>query len=216
MGLRAAVGLRGLPYAAAGWLAVLAVKSAMWPGLGSQSIPTWRTVWVSVYLAPFLIGVHAYSCSAVGRGWRWLVLATVAGLQLAAVVWVPFENVDPHQWLRAGAAGLTVWLLVQFPDARADNRLVVGGSYSYGLYLVHVPLILLSFRLMEAAGVLVGTSLGVALAGAVTLTVGLTFGRLDVAMYARLKKAADRLVAAAGRVRRPSLLPTASTGRITR
>ncbi|MFO0800127.1 MAG: acyltransferase [Gemmataceae bacterium] len=213
VGLRAVVGPRGLPYAAAGWLAVLAAKSVLWPGLGSTAIPSWRTIGVSVYVAPFLAGVLVYTLAGRWRGWRWPVAAAAAGLQLVAAVWVPFEATDPHQWLRAVAAGMTVWFLVQVPDARPTNPLVVGGGYSYGLYLVHVPLILLSFRLMQAANLLVATSTGAALAGAVAVSGGLLFGRVELGLYDRLKRSADRLVAAVGRSwggrGRRTLLPVA-------
>ncbi|QDU19921.1 acyltransferase family protein [Urbifossiella limnaea] len=198
---RLAVGVRGLPYAAAAWLAVLAVKSVVAPGMGSASLPSWKTAWVSVYVAPFLMGVLAYSLAGYGRRWRWPVFAVACALQLVAALWVPFADIDPHQWLRGVAAGLTVWFLVQVPDVSATNRLAVGGGYSYGLYLVHVPLLLLSFRLMQQANVLVGTSAGAALAGVVAITAGLAFGRFELWMHGRLKRGADRLVASCGRLR---------------
>jgi len=198
---RLAVGVRGLSYAAAAWLAVLAIKSALWPGLGSQALPSWKTVWVSVYVAPFLMGMLAYSLAGRGRRWRWPVFAVACGLQVVAAVWVPFTDIDPHQWLRGVAAGLTLWFLVQLPDVSTTNRLAVGGGYSYGLYLLHVPLILLSFRLMQNADVLAGTSSGALLAGVVALSVGLLFGRFELWMHGRLKRGADRLAAAGGRLR---------------
>ena len=197
---RLAVGVRGVPYAAAAWLAVLALKSVLAPGMGSASIPSWKTVWVSVYVAPFLMGVLAYSLAGFGRRWRWPVLAVACGLQVAAAVWVPFTDVDPHQWLRGVAAGLTVWFLVQLPDVSATNRLAVGGGYSYGVYLLHVPLILLSFRLSQKVDVLAGTSAGAGLAGVVAITVGLTFGRFELWTHGRLKRGADRLLRSWGRL----------------
>ena len=194
---RLAVGVRGIPYAAAAWLAVLAVKSVVAPGMGSSALPSWKTVWLSVYVAPFLMGILAYSLAGFGRRWRWPVFAVACGLQLVAALWVPFTDVDPHQWLRGVAAGLTVWFVVQLPDVSATNRLAVGGGYSYGLYLLHVPLILLSFRLTQKADVLGGTS--AAVAGVVAVGVGLLFGRFELWMHGRLKRGADWLVRSWGR-----------------
>lgn len=213
---RLAVGVRNVPFAAAVWLVVLAVKSALWPGLGSQALPSWKTVWVSVYVAPFLTGILAYALAGYGRRWRWSVFAVACGLQMVAALWVPFADVEPHQWLRGVAAGLVVWFLVQIPDVRPTNRLAVAGGYSYGLYLLHVPLILLSLRLMQTADVLAGTSAGAALAGVVAVVVGLTFGRFELWMHGRLKRGADRLVATSGNLRVPRLVAAWLPGPVER
>ncbi|HYH65053.1 MAG TPA: hypothetical protein VD866_10195, partial [Urbifossiella sp.] len=127
-------------------------------------------------------------------------------------VWVPFTAIDPHQWFRGVAAGLTVWFLVQIPDVRPNNRYAVWGGYSYGLYLLHVPLILLSFRLMQKADVLAGSSARALVVGVVALSVGLLFGRFELGMHGRLKRGADRLVAAGGRLRL-GRLPIGVSGR---
>jgi len=155
---------------------------------------------VSVFFAPFLLGVLAYHLKDRGRAWRWPVLAVIVGLNVAAAN-VPESRVDLHFGLRGTAAGLLIWFLVKVRDAAARNPLVVGGGYSYALYLLHVPLILFSFRVMQATGVFAGTLAGVAVAGAVAFGVGLlTLGRLEARMHARLKRLVAR--APGDRVRR--------------
>jgi peptidoglycan/LPS O-acetylase OafA/YrhL len=193
-----AVGRRRVPVAAAGWLAVLAVKSVLWPGYGSRLLPTWNSVWLSVYVVPFLLGILAYTARERGRILRWPVVAVVIGLNAAAGVWLP-QHTELDIWLRGLAAGLTVWFVVQIRDASATNPLVVAGGYSYGLYLLHVPVLMFAFRLMQRTGFLDRTETGVVVAGVAAVTVGLAFGRIELAAYGRLKRYVDRTVLPAGR-----------------
>lgn len=78
-------GPRWLPAAVLAWLAVLAVKAAVRPGYGTGMLPVWRTVWVSAYVVPFLLGVLAYYLRGRGRRWRWPA-AAAAGLVVAVAV----------------------------------------------------------------------------------------------------------------------------------
>src|SRR5207245_602060 len=94
-------------------------------------------------------------------------------------------------WLRGIASALMVWFLVQLRDASPKNVLVVGGGYSYGLYLIHVPVMLVTMGVMHATGVWYGTTFGVFVAGFASMALGLAFGRLEMAVYARAKKFVD-------------------------
>jgi peptidoglycan/LPS O-acetylase OafA/YrhL len=144
-----------------------------------------------VFVAPFQLGILAYYLKDRGKRWRWAVLAAIIGLNAFAATCFTQIEIDAQYGLRSLAAGLTIWFLVNIPDAKATNKLVIGGGYSYGLYLLHVPLILFSFRVMESLGMLAGTISGVVAAGVFALGVGLTFGWLELKMYGRVKKLAN-------------------------
>ena len=192
----AALGKKRMPYVVAVWLAAIAVKCVFWPNFGSQTLPSWRSVWVSVFVAPFMLGILSYYLKDRGRSWRWAVLAAILATHTFTIAFIPMMDIDAHFGLRSIAAGLTVWFLVQIPDAAATNKFVVAGGFSYGLYLLHVPLILFSMRVMEAIGLLAGTMGGVAVAGVFAVAAGLTFGYGELLMYGRVKKLGNLPVSA--------------------
>lgn len=191
-GLWLALGRRRVAAGAAVWLLVIAVKCVGWPGYATKPVPAWNSVWLSAFVVPFLLGVLAYHLRDRGRRWRWAALAAVVGLNAAAGAWIP-QHAEADIWLRGAASGLAVWALVNIRDARATNPLVIAGGYSYGLYLLHVPVILFTFRAMQRTDVLNQTVLGVVLTGVLAVTLGLAFGRLELAFYGRAKRATDRL-----------------------
>ncbi len=188
-------GAKRLTIAIGVWLAVLAVKSIVWPGFGSRMLPVLKSIWASVHLVPFLFGVLAYQCRDRGRRWRWPVFALIVGLMVLGAGWFTMKlHLDLHYWTRGLASALTVWFLVQVRDTRRENPLAIAGGYSYGLYLIHVPLILLAMRAMQVTGFWFGTWPGVWLAGLVALSMGLAFGRLESSLYVRAKRLLDPTV----------------------
>ena len=194
-------GAKRLPVAVVTWLVVLAVKSIFWPGYGTRVLPVWRSIWASACLVPFFLGSLAYRWRDRGRRWRWAVLALVVGLTLLAGAWITKEYLDPHLWLRGFAAALTVWFLVQVRDASPRNPLVVGGGYSYGLYLVHVPLMLLAMWAMPVTGVESDAWARACVAGVAALVIGLAYGRLEEGLYGRTRRLAEPARLAAARLR---------------
>ncbi|MDB5311842.1 MAG: acyltransferase 3 [Gemmataceae bacterium] len=189
LGLWCLTGGRRVAGAAGVWLAVLAAKSALWPGYGSDTLASWKSIVVSAHVVPFLLGAVAYQFRTRGRKGRWAAAAAVVGLNAVAGSWA--LPTDAHYWLRGVAAGLTVWFLVQLPDVSGRNPLVVAGGYSYGLYLLHFPVILFVFQAMRAAAVPPGPWTAVGVAGGTAVGLGLAFGRLELALYGRLKAALD-------------------------
>jgi exopolysaccharide production protein ExoZ len=181
-------GAKRLPWLVGAWLLFLAVKAGLWPGYGSRLLPVWKDIWASVFLVPFLLGVLAYYWRDRGRSRRWAVLAVAVGLTVVAGMWVQMDRLEIHYWLRGLAAAMTIWFLVQVRDVSSHNPLAVGGDYSYGLYLVHVPTMLLAMAAMRSLGAGYGTWWGVLVAGVATLAIGLGFGRLEAWIYGRAKR----------------------------
>ncbi len=183
-----ACGARRLPLAAGVWLALLLTKAVIAPGLGTAVLPAAETVAFSAYCAPFLAGVVAYPLR--GRGGRTALRAASVAAPASWWAAVSLAASQEQLWL-AGAvpAGLVVWLAVRLPQAPSDNRLVRLGDRTYGLYLLHVPLIRAGFALWGAVGIPARNLIGVAVVGAVALALGLAFGyveaRLDRALRPR-------------------------------
>ena len=175
---------RGLAIAAGAWLAVIGVKVAAWPGFATDIVPHWSTIPLSACNVPFLLGVLAYFVREKGRRWRWVVAAAVA----VSLVEVPklYSTLELH-WCNAGAAAAgVVWLTAQFRQVSPRNPLARAGDWTYGLYLLHVPLMLLVFHAAARAGWSGHTEV-VWLAGAVALAGGLLFGKLESTVHSRLR-----------------------------
>ncbi|HYH69380.1 MAG TPA: hypothetical protein VD866_32095, partial [Urbifossiella sp.] len=110
----------------------------------------------------------------------------------ATVAWLatvpPRTETLEGQWLAyAPAAAALVWLVTQLPQLASTNRLVRWGEYSYGVYLMHAPAMMGTFFLLLWGGWLLDSSAAIAVAGAVALTVGFGYGRLECALYTRVR-----------------------------
>lgn len=176
---------RGLPACAAAWGVLLLAKAAVWPGYAAVQLPRWSEVFFSVANLSFVLGVLVYQVRDRGRRWRWPVLAATA----AWLAVVPSRTSTLEgEWLAfAPAAAAVVWLAAQLPQLSSANRLVRWGDYSYGVYLIHAPAMMGTFFLLLWGGWLLDSSAAILVAGAVSLAAGCGFGRVECALYARLR-----------------------------
>jgi peptidoglycan/LPS O-acetylase OafA/YrhL len=176
--------VRGVAVLAGVWLAVLGAKMAVFPDRWYDQFPHWTTIALSPMATPFLFGVFAYQARGAGRRWAGVVAPAAAGLlYLASMVRMTPE----HVWAVWGlAAAGVVWLAVALPQASDRNRLARLGDCTYGLFLIHVPLMFAVFYPAARLG-WAGRWEVVWLAGAVAVVGGLLFGRLEAAVHARLR-----------------------------
>ncbi len=176
---------RGLPVAAAVWAAALVVKAAVWPGYGSVTLPSWAEFPFSLANLAFLLGVLVYQVRERGRRWRWAVLAGLVAY--LAVVPGRAESFEGQWLVFAPAAAVLVWLVAQFPQASATNRFVRAGEYSYGVYVMHAPIMSGTFYLLLSQGWLLDSTAAVLLAGAAALCGGLLCGWLEFRLHTRIR-----------------------------
>ena len=147
-------------------------------------LPHWSTIALSAYSVPFLLGVLVYYVKDRGRRWRWAVLPVVGALLTVAP---RYFTARESNWCNGGvAAAGVVWLAVQFRQVSATNRAAKLGDYSYGLFLFHVPLMLAVFHPATRLG-FGGRVEVVWVAFAVAVVGGLLFGRVEAALYARIR-----------------------------
>jgi peptidoglycan/LPS O-acetylase OafA/YrhL len=180
------LGLRwGLPTAAIVWLGVIGLKMVVWPGYATELIPHWRTVLLSAFNVPFLFGVLAYYLRNTGQRWRWVVLA---GLGMVVGVGIPRVTDGEQLWCLWGLAGaLAVWFAVQVPQLSERNPFARLGDCTYGLFLIHVPVMMAVFRRAKSHGWEVGTVAGLLTAAVVALVGGLLFGWIESRIHNRLR-----------------------------
>lgn len=198
-GLSVFIPHRRLPLAAAVWLAGILVKAAVWPDVYSDQFPHWSTIAFSGFNAPFLMGMLVYSLRDADRRWTVPVLpATLALLATVSLVPMSLEQV----WLCWGLAGSgLMWLAVRAPQLNERNPLVRLGDCTYGLFLMHVPLMFAVLYPAQRLG-FSGRAEALWLAGAVAIVGGLLFGRIESALHTRLRPLAKRPFP---RLPRPSL-----------
>lgn len=175
---------RGVPVLASVWLAVLTVKMVLWPGYAFTPLSPAATIAFSVYNVPFLLGVLTYQVRDVSPRWGWLAGPVVAGmLSLVSVKTLTGEQI----WYALGvAAAGTLWLAVRLPQVRETHPLARLGDCTYGLFLLHVPLLFLVYYAADRAG-WHGRIEVVWLAGSVAIGGGLLFGRLESAIHSTLR-----------------------------
>ncbi len=188
------LGRRGAAVGVGVWLLAVGVKAVVAPGLGTVQFAHWSTVLLSGHNTAFLLGAVAHALSGRGRRWRWAVLAAL-GLWL----WFPYRlswrsgNLDCLFAAVAVAVAAVVWLAVQFRQVRADHPLVRAGDWTYGLYLVHTPVLLLVYNQLRVHGGphrVPGVLIGIAVA----LAVGLLFGRAESRLHGLLRPLAKARV----------------------
>jgi peptidoglycan/LPS O-acetylase OafA/YrhL len=80
-----------------------------------------------------------------------------------------------------------VWFAVQVRQVSERNPVARLGDYTYGLYLVHVPLMFAVFYPAVMRQWTLTPEQVVLVAGAVAVTGGLLFGKLESAVHTRLR-----------------------------
>lgn len=182
--------LRFLPHLSVLWLTV--IMWAMWTQpvvQGAYTTPSILTLPFFGINAAFIFGIIGAHVRLRARP----LPALLAGVLLIAVV-----EAAPHRLamvqVAAGLACIVMGLLALERGGRLPQLLPLRrlGDWSYAIYLVHVPVILGTFKLMPGASawMTLGTSLALVLLSSALI------GTLDVAAYYRLKKVLDSAPAA--------------------
>jgi peptidoglycan/LPS O-acetylase OafA/YrhL len=180
---------RGLPIAAAVGLVMLCGRMVWQPGYGmsrpEEMLPSWQTLFLSAANVPFLLGVLIEPVRERGHTLRWVVLALLG----VTLIFVPgrFDSLEGQWCAYSLASAIVVWLALQFQPVSPTNVLVRAGDWSYGLYLVHVPLIRFGFALWLTQNLVPNPLVGMIVTGAAAMILGLLFGRLESRLHARLR-----------------------------
>jgi exopolysaccharide production protein ExoZ len=178
-------------WAMVAWLVAIAGMARFGPVYATSFVPTLGTIAFSAFNLPFIAGVLGYSLYRhVDRLPLAILVATVPIALLAADRAISTEAQLAFQAVGFAALVLCAAELSRRWDASATNPLVKLGDMSYGLYLVHVPVIL---------AVLAGRGFGPADANEAFLTcastalvVGCAYGWIEINIYRRNKARYDR------------------------
>jgi len=192
------------------WLWAAAIVAAALLGLKSVFFPTFASIGLSLFNLCFIGGILAYEYRAAWARRRFLVaLAAIVG-----IVGIHPTDASVRQYmLMPVATTALVSLMARGTDGGPRSKwralLSLGGDWSYGLYLLHVPIITLLLDL--GLDVLAGTHPGAVLVVVATtaLVVGSAYGWLELALYRRGR----RVVLSAGRRDSRPAAPPVGAGR---
>ncbi|CAN0618968.1 exopolysaccharide production protein ExoZ [Burkholderia multivorans] len=182
--LAVACGRRYLPFALAAWSALIVAANFIAPSV-TAPLPTIGQIALSAYDLPFIFGVAARL--AYDRGVR---VTWPAGVSIAVALLAICVLADPSAPLRLALLGLAFAALVLVAvsvryQLRHDSIMVRGGDWSYGIYLMHVPVIQFLVR-SHHFGRIPGDML-FPLCAAVALASGALFGAAEFAGHRRLR-----------------------------
>jgi exopolysaccharide production protein ExoZ len=177
------------------WLAVI-LAAPLFMGSSSELRFQLHTILLAPANAAFACGLLI---PWIGRQWiaRHVRIPPGTGILALCIMMAMVPNDQAGaRWAAGAAAALLVFDVMRFkvPPRTVLGRVQLGlqvlGDWSYALYLIHVPTILLVYHFWPATAGTGAASLSAAIA-AVILSAG--FGTLDVWMYRRLKSAVDAL-----------------------
>ena len=187
-----------VPLAACGRRWGLGIGCGVWllGILGNQIViqgtePPWRPLLLqmplSVVNVPFLLGVLVYLAPRPPAWLRWIfLLASAASLYAGS----DFVLTAPNRCylFQSLSAALLVCFLVNGRQLSVKNPFVVAGDWSYGVYLIHVP-IMYGFFVAVSWNGWPEPSIGLVVFGAVmALVLGCIFGALENRASRRLRK----------------------------
>lgn len=165
-------------------LAVAAAMIVRSPG-PYEPLPDWSQIALSPFVTPFLLGVLAVRLQRLNRELRLAAPILVPSLFLLARL---IPRWDVSILVMGAASALLVAWTAGIRQLASESIAVAFGDWSYGLYLLHVPImttivgLAISKRLAQPSYDLI------ALAGLLAIGGGLLFGRCEAAVYRRLRE----------------------------
>jgi peptidoglycan/LPS O-acetylase OafA/YrhL len=166
------------------WCGLCLARMANKPSYAWMPFPAWSEIVLSPLNTPFLCGVFAYFLRHRIAAVRLWVPAIVPVLIAGSYLTPRIDLVVLCQGV-AGAL-LVAWAAATVPLA-ADHPLVRYGDFSYGVYLVHAPILLTLLTLGTVRQWFVPSLTLLAAAGSVALCLGLLYGCLEMEGYRRLR-----------------------------
>jgi peptidoglycan/LPS O-acetylase OafA/YrhL len=150
-----------------------------------QPLPDWSAIALSPLTTAFLFGALAVYLKPYGRLVRILAPALAPVLFVIAFRWPRWDLVV----LTLGiASALTVAWAAAIPQIATGHPLVTFGDWSYGVYLIHTPIISGALHLVVRRGWALAPAGMVIAAGFLALVAGLAFGYCESNVYRRVRR----------------------------
>jgi exopolysaccharide production protein ExoZ len=166
------------------WLAAVVGAMIVRPA-GFQTHPTWSEIALSPMTMPFLFGALAVHLR------RWMGQLRYVAPLLIPTLFVcsrMTERFDVSQMFVAASSALLIVWAADVSQVAADHPLVKYGDWSYGVYLVHTPIIFTLFKLSSKHGWGFPASRFILVAGMSAFALGLLYGWFESGMYKRMRR----------------------------
>jgi peptidoglycan/LPS O-acetylase OafA/YrhL len=167
------------------WLAICMTRLFTSHGSAAPSNPGWGEIPFSIFNVYFLWGVVAYHLRDRGQSLRHLV--PLAAPVFLLIQYVSQDLILIHLGWQIGYASI-VWFMAGSTKWSADDTLVRYGDATYGIYLLHAPVLVIFDRLARDTFHLPPTAPLVLFSGALALAVAAVFGMVEAALYRRLRQ----------------------------
>jgi peptidoglycan/LPS O-acetylase OafA/YrhL len=178
------------------WLWAAAIVAGALLGLKSVFFPTFASIGLSLFNLCFIGGVLAYEYRAAWARRRWILLvAAIVGIAGIHPIDASVRQYLLMPFATTGLVSLMASGTERSPRSKWRALLSLGGDWSYGLYLLHVPIITLLLDLgLDARAESHPRAIFLVVA-ATALVFGSAYGWIELAIYRR----ARRVVLSAGR-----------------
>jgi len=183
------------PHFLVSWLVLILISNYLLHA-SSDLLPTYRTIATSMFNGYFISGSLAYYAYLRTRSVRDTVSVSIAVVSVAIIIALGRGHGE-HALVGRSPSPLLMlcFALIIFAAAKlragamlsGDSFVVKLGDYSYGLYLVHVPVIFIMLTCIhEHLGLRAGAGIGL-LVLAVVLVCGWYAGKADMWLHEALK-----------------------------
>jgi peptidoglycan/LPS O-acetylase OafA/YrhL len=176
---------RGATIGVALWLAAVVGAMVVRDPGPYEPLPNWSTMALSPLTTAFLLGALAVNLKAYGRLLRILVPVLAPVLFITAF---RLPRWDLAILVLGTASALTVAWAAAIRQIRGGHPLVVCGDWSYGVYLIHTPLISGALYLVVRNGWTVPPAIVIVATGLLALMGGLAFGYCESNAYRGLRR----------------------------
>jgi peptidoglycan/LPS O-acetylase OafA/YrhL len=190
-GLLAFGGKRWILSGATVWLVACLVKLFASHGFHAPPWPRWGGIALSAFNLYFLAGVLTYHLRDYGQRFRWFVPLILPVLLI--MPYIGYDQVVIHL-SRAVAAALVVWYAANSERWKAGDALVRYGDLTYGLYLVHAPVIVIADTLVRFSIRAEASDTLVLFIAGFSLALGASYGWIELCFYRWLRGRVSRKV----------------------
>lgn len=179
-------GRRGVIVGTSLWLAAVIVATALKTDGRMVPQPTLARMGLESPIAPILFGVLAYEAFVISPR-----VMRISGPLAFFALWFAGQAMPRWDFLvivqGAACAILCGWCAAA-KQLDKDNVFVRYGDWSYGVYLIHVPIMFAAYVVGQRSGWLPATGEGIGVIGVIALALGMGYGKLEVAGYRWLQK----------------------------
>lgn len=164
------------------WLAAIGIDFALAPARSTTFNPTIGQIFLSAFNVPFIVGMLVHRVHLrIPVAARWIALPCAPALLAASAFVARTQTALLLQGLGFGALILWAVLADRRRALAAGNPLVALGDWSYGLYLVHVPVI--NYVLAVAAGSSAANATLYVVLVTTAVACGSAFGAVEARFY---------------------------------